>query len=93
MDRPSVPEDERLQLHEMVNAALRDGCVVEYFLQARQTFDPPRHVEKAVAIMPSLLIDPVSVLIELRAGPMRTKGAIHILGTGEWVATSNHPHP
>ncbi len=22
-----------------------------------------------------------------------TKGAIHILGTGEWVATSNHPHP
>ena len=70
MDRPTVPEDERLQFDKMVNAALRDGCVVEHSLQARQTFDPPRHVEEAVAIMPSLLIDPVSVLIELSAGPV-----------------------
>src|SRR4051812_43487043 len=32
MYRPPIPEDERLQLDEMVNAALRNGCVVEYLL-------------------------------------------------------------
>jgi len=70
MDRPSIPEDERLQIDEMVNAAPRDGRAFENSLQARQAFDSPRYVEEAVAIMPSLLVDPVSVLTELRAGPV-----------------------
>src|SRR5947199_10872252 len=68
MDRPPIAEDERFELDELMDAAVRDRSVPQHLFQLHQASQPARQIKEAVAVMPPFLIDPILVLLEFGPG-------------------------